>query len=75
MVSLNILLLIFNVFKILYFLRVFTHLGRLVQLVNTCIVDMFYFAIYYISWVLTFSCVYQLIGVKFDFREYTGLSV
>ena len=58
--------------KILFILRVFPSFGQLVDLINTCFVDIWKFLVLYNVWVFFFATLYSLLGVKDEFDEVEG---
>ena len=57
-------------FKIMFFLRIWANLGKLVQLVIRVIQDAFDFTLFFMGWVYVFCLVNEILAIKFDDGDY-----
>ena len=57
-------------FKIMFFLRIWANLGKLVQLVIRVIQDAFDFTLFFMGWVYVFCLVNEILAMKFDDGDY-----
>lgn len=59
--------------KILFFLKIFSDYGFLVQMITTSISDITGFLIFFVMWIVFFAIQYQILQAEFGLDDYTGL--
>lgn len=64
------LILLISFIKGLSLLRCNLEFGRLVQLIIKCFEDVFTFTVFFLSWVMVFSKLFQITGAEFDDADY-----
>jgi hypothetical protein len=76
------IMVVFNVFlifqafvKVCYYLQAFEHLGNLVKMLTGCIVDVFYFMIFFFMWIIFFSCMFQIVGLEIFQDDYFSFNI
>lgn len=73
-IVMNSLLLVNALIKILFFLRVYEKFGMLVQLIITVILDIKNFIFFFFLWLVLFSLLYRIAGIKIDRDDYKNVN-
>jgi hypothetical protein len=61
--------------KVLYFLKIFSNYGFLVQMIKQSIIDISGFLVFFSMWILFFSIQYKILEAEFDLEEYKSLNM
>jgi len=72
-IYLSIALMTFVSFKIMFFLRVFEDMGKLVMLLGKCLFDMQPFLLFFFMLLAFFTVFFRILRVEFDAKDYPGL--
>lgn len=73
-IVMNSLLMINSLIKILFFLRIYSKFGMLVQLILSVIIDIKNFIFFFILWLILFSLLYRIAGIKIDRDHYKNVN-
>jgi len=61
-------------FKILFFLKIFSNYGFLVQMIKQSIIDIGGFLSFFAMWIIFFTIQYKVLGAEFGMGDYPGLN-
>jgi hypothetical protein len=75
MIILNVIILFFAVFKVMYFFRSYDKFGQFVQLGITCVADMYVFMAFLLVCILLFSIEFTVLGVDYSNEEYPTMPI
>ena len=66
----TLILIVCLAFKVMFFLRIWANLGKLVQLVIRVIQDAFDFTLFFMGWIYVFCLLNDILAIEFEDKDY-----